>query len=41
MAVMRPKSYKLLNRDVLVGCLNMNYEKGRAIIDPVTTHEDH
>ena len=24
-----------------VGCSNMNYGKGMAIIDPVTMHEDH
>ena len=39
--VMRQKSLKLLNWDVLVGRWNMNYEKAVAIIDPVTMHEAH
>ena len=32
----KPKSLMVLNRNVLVGCSNMSYEKGMAIIDPVT-----
>ena len=37
----KPKSLMVLNRNVLVGCSNMNYEKAMAIIDPVTMHEAH
>jgi hypothetical protein len=39
--MMRPKSWMLLNTDVLVGYLNMNFEKGMAVIDLVTMHEAH
>jgi hypothetical protein len=39
--VMRQKSWKLLNWDALVVCLNMDYEKAVTIIDPVAMHQAH